>query len=1153
MTLIKLGRIFFNRWIKKNIKEQFEYDLHPIVALDLGPARNVIYDYINFIFILSIFFRWDYYVLEFMLSVAEFILSGLQVYVDSTLYPLKKIEYKYKRLEFFEEWQFPIQIFNELIPLKMYTEYTISDVMYFLWPFLGFYTYYACSDSLGFVNYFGTTELEQANNKTLFLYYLERILYSSDIVQILRYWDDISLVELSDISLISLYLFEIPGLQNITLFRDYREAQPLEDIVALNWFYKPTDLAFTMFQFGGSLVGFYVLFVYLDAGFAALTVLGSALVLDFSSNFLDIFRYLSTVSEYRKLFYKQIVFLPKAVQEVAGTPSFLLKGLKKEIKNFRNYYEEKVSAGKSFVKSTNTLQDFNIDFNFTQNEIWKNTSFSRYLSFLLKKCTVLNLTENQKIQLFKDANLLPFDFKKKENQTIIDDQILFFSYNYAFSGSNDPEVVNREFQSKEFKNQLLTSVNLPEIKEEQHQVLKEMFTPEGIFTKTKIEEFDKFFGKEFVDEILKNSKTFEENEYETFVENRKNEKKKKKEENRKNLYKTLNLKFNIEQEQFLIDYLISLIPSFTIFFQILMKTLLNNTYRVLNFIFLLLVSFCKMFWKNCRFFFFFFYRAFFLLLQSIYSFPLIVFLFFFKSFISSEKEKNLRIFFFKSNSFLNYYYIQILRNIRKNYTLPDFNFVSLSDFFFFIKKLYFFIRLKILQLITQERYEDIFEWMADPEIRAEVISEILAHQKDLGYAPQEGDDRYWDDPRILSLEGYSYIIDFTLGQVFGPVCLAAGGALFQYLIYSTMAAYPYIPWLETEYEGFLNYYGIYHGLLVTTISAGDWSFFDTWFDSVPYMSIHIERLYKEEFFAENINNNFQNEQENSQQFFADDLLFWDSEIQEFGFRAHIQTSDPITKLENRALKYYQNSYGKPAQFFELPYESMPKFVKRRKLNEYTIFLSPDKNRYDGYTSRRARFRSYARHNLIMTEYFERPSDPNEKFWHLNTKLKRLYKDFRNFGYRIFLSKDGYLDQYYRFDLYAGEDPESLQDLKPYDVLMFEVKQAYHDFHVLNYPIFAKHYYHDFFDEEWREDGNEDTLDELDNGQYIFDNYHRIFFENTYTIFKLDLEYFILRSWAKLKLEIISMHFYLQPILQNILLVKFKFKTLFIFLKTKIFN
>jgi hypothetical protein len=1155
MTLIKLGRIYFNRWIKKRIKQQFEYDNQPIILLDLGPATNVLYDYLSFFFILSFAYRLDYYLFELFLVMVELIMSGFQYYLDVIFFTEKKLEYKHKRLEIFEDWVFSFHILYSYIPLPEYNEVDLEKLLHWTLPLTGFFLYYAVSDAIGFVNYFGTSELEQASNKPVLLYYFERILYSPDILQILRHWHDKPITEWSDLQLMSIFLFEIHGLQNVRLFRDYRQAQPLEDIVALNWFYTPLDLAFTMFKFGGSLVGFYTMFVYLDAAFAVLVITGGGLVLDFAVNFVDIFRYLSTVSEYRKLFYKQIVFLPKAIKEVVGTPNFFLKSLKKEINNFRKYYEDKVATNQSFEKSTNKITDtqFNsdigIDLNYVTFESWTQSEYCFFLSSILKRCTDLNFTENQKLNIFKSLNLLPLDFNYQ--QKILDQQILFFSYHYAFSSSNDPEVINREFQSKEFKNSILKDINVPEISIEQHEVIQQMFTPEGFFAKTKLEEFEKFFGSEFVNEVLKNTKTKEQTDYESFIENRKNEKKKKKEQKRQTLFKTLNLKFNIEQEQLLVDYLISLIPPTYDYFVYLYYKFIKIGYRFLNIIFLLIIQIFRRIWRLCKKFSLVLYRGFFFLIQWCYNFPYLIYIYLFFKKLTIIQQQNLKNKLILFNKKLNNYNIQVLLYLRKNYTLPDFRFTSLEEFFFYIKKTYYFLRLKILQIITQERYEDIFSWMSDPEIRAEVISEILSHQKDLGYTIQEGDDRYWDDPRILSLEGYSYVLDYNLGHVFGPVCMAAGGSLLQYLIYASMAGYPYIPWFELEHEGFLNYYGVFNGLLVTTIAAGDWSLFDTWYDSVPYISFQAERLSKEEMFADLINSTFDTEQDHPTTY-LDETVFGEesTELYDFGLRVHITTTEPIRNLEKTVLATSVNAYGKPLQFFELPYGSMTKFVKKRNLSEYTLFATKDNWRRDGYSSRRARFASYAKHNLIMTEYFERPKDPNERFWHLNTKLKRLYKDFRHFGIRIFYTKDFYLRQYYRFNRFAGDTIETLEEIKPYEALMLEVKQAYYDFHILNYPIFAKHHYQQFFDEEWAEDGNEDTLDELDNGQYVFDNYHRIIFESYYTIFKIDCEYWFLRLWANFKLEIISMHYYLQPVFEFYLNIKTKINIFYLFLKKK---
>ena len=122
------------------------------------------------------------------------------------------------------------------------------------------------------------------------------------------------------------------------------------------------------------------------------------------------------------------------------------------------------------------------------------------------------------------------------------------------------------------------------------------------------------------------------------------------------------------------------------------------------------------------------------------------------------------------------------------------------------------------------------------------------------------------------------------------------------------------------------------------------------------------------------------------------------------------------------------------------------------------------------------------------------------------------------------------------------------ELRPFFVIELEQKEAFFDFHVLNYPIFSRFYIDDAGGEPLFEDGNEDTQDELANGQYDHKNANRVTWESKYTIFKLDLYFFIQRWQAKFFMEKFAMEYYLYKL--GSLFVKLFFNLIALFNKLK---
>lgn len=1170
LLLLSYLRKKFNTSIKKSIKRQFEIDSQPFRANGLGPGGFIFLEFFLTLFF-SFFFLWDFSVFYFLLSLFDFYIAYLQWKIDTIFSWEKKSKYTLLRFWYGDFFLYPLQ--NYVSKNWFYFNYQDLFVLIFrCFPFLGVLLFYGLGEAFMFIHYYGINEMEQVQPKTAITQFLDVTCFSYKADRLAVFFDNRKLLDYTDIQLMNHFVREIEALATVDhLFIDYRRAQDSNALESIYWHNFPGDLNTMLVRFFGGFLGCFGLYLSFDFGFFILAVVGSFFVFEFFDEFDESYRYLSTVTDYRKLFYRQIVFLPQAIAEVYGYsglgPEFFLNSVRKEIKSFRNYYEKKVKssergADSAFERVGKDITNITIDYSCVYYE----KLFNMELSQLLRQCQ-----ENIQNLNLENKDFLYFLFYKKyknwslqKQQKISDELLVYYTYLQEYSRTNDTAVVNREFNNRQFRSALIKKNKL--VTAEHDLAMAKLFSIEGLVKRANLEDFANILGEDVLDQFVQNTQTEADKEFAEQVAKKKEEKQKKKEEKRARLLKSLNVSFNVERDQFFFDYLFSVWPflykNITLFLFNLQKKLILYFFLFCKF-FYLKMTFCLTFFWNYWFknFFFFAYLGCFIFLQWCFNLPFLIFFFFFSRFLSPKQLMSLKKIVLNWNSRLNIWYKRGFYSSKTEFKrlwwilfkklFPRIKVTEQTNTFEILRQMYYLFRLYLLQWWHSERYVDIFDLMENDEIRYEVIVRVMSSPLDAGAAAVPGEGRAWDDPRLASLYSSRKVIDASIGITFGSVGLGFLGACFHYAMYSLSSTIPFEVFADNE----LWFLG--EGLLVTLTSAADWAFFDTWFDSVSYMNIHAERFRLEEYCTYNMQEILFEMEDDNSTVFIDDYVF-DEELLPFGRRSESAFSEEkMIDIEYFRLQTDRNKnrLGNKAQFYDLKYPLVLfDFAKVFKLNEFTEYLTTDAVVTHDYLDRVRRYRIYTDREMTIRGYFKRPLDSVDRSWQWHKRLARFWRDYQLFGRKILRNY-----HFWNYDWvtgnrdYWGDTEDFLKELRPYSVLEYEQLPSFYDFHVLNYPVFSRFYLDDGGDEDAMfEDGNEDSQDEMSNEQYYHKNTTRVWWESIYTIFKLDLFLWKERWYAKFWLEKFAMEYYINKLIDFSIAWFVKFKMLLLKLKNFFF-
>lgn len=277
-------------------------------------------------------------------------------------------------------------------------------------PFLGALLLLGCGEGFIFIYYYGINELEQVQPKMVIIQFLDVTCFSFKADRLAKFSNKRLAADYTEPQLMNHYVQEIEAVVTVDhLFIDYRRAQDSNAFEDIYWHNFPGDLMTMSFRFFGGSLGCLGLYYSFDFSFFVLCIAGSCFVFEFFDEFDESYRYLSTITDYRKLFYRQIVFLPQAIAEVYGYtglgPEFYLNKVRKEIKNFRGYYEKKVrahggDADVAFERVGRDLTLVNVDFARILYEKFYGLKFSQRLRLIKVELDFLKVEGLDLLQFF---------------------------------------------------------------------------------------------------------------------------------------------------------------------------------------------------------------------------------------------------------------------------------------------------------------------------------------------------------------------------------------------------------------------------------------------------------------------------------------------------------------------------------------------------------------------------------------------------------------------------------------------------------------------------------------------------------------------------------------------------------------------------------
>jgi hypothetical protein len=1045
---------------------------------------------------------------------------------------------------------------NFIETLEKYLDFRQKDYTYRYILFMGFtvaspFFLYATSGAFDFINFYAIGEMELARGKTVLSFFLTRI-QASPMLFSYSYRGTLfskPVEEWTDFELYSMILLPIPGLEFITLFRDYRDLHDLDNLERNNWFFRPIDPVVVSFVGGFFFFGCLINSFFFFSSFAFSLTIVIFIINEFAYELGDSFRYLSSLSQYQKLFYKQIVFLPKVVEDWAGH-SFFTKKLEREVQHFRAFYEEQVVKGFSHSHRVAELdkdplvalykmkpeergnpEGFSLMPEVVKYDRWLLSPEFAFFKKVSQKFNQFQFSE-AKLQRFLN-NMLP-DIPNWETKAIRS-HILFFAYNFRYASTNDPAVIQREFMSLDFRNSFMKEMVIPAITQDQHDVIKKIFTPEGFMRYTEISEFEKFFGKEFMDDYIESHLDFAQREYRELKRQEQAEKLKKKQEKQEKILQILQIKFDIEQQQFFSDFLISLIPIILEFLHAVYLFLWKVSFNFLNRVFLFFIHIGRSFWQVVKQTCLYCYKLFFIILQNALNYPLMFFFFFFENRLTLEDRLFLKKEIIRYNQILQQVCFYYLIKLRKNFSYRQlFKFDNISQFWSFLKHYYYTVLLEVTTFGRVERYTSIFQWMENDDIRTEVIAEVLMHRKDMGHQVLDSDYRFYDDPRIVSLKAYLRVFVYHFGLFFGIIIASFFGALPQVVFWGFHAStYQYHSYIDLEWQ--LHEYNSnswYDALGAWCALNSDWFLFETWFDSVPYTLGHNFRHYADVVMERFVIEDYETQGHPS--FYADDTIYEDPEQTtvfpyDLGILA-ITTTDLLIEEEKEYLANRKNYFGEPLQFYEIPYSPFLTFMQKHQATntDFCCLLSDAQI----FEERRERFSSYAVYKYLDKIYADQPdNDAAGLFIGGNgdgffARLKRAWKFSDLLPFTTVLSGKEYITYtlQLRFPELAKMTTTMLEKKKPYQSLAFEMMPAYADYQFQNYPVYRlweiwEIEHHESYDEDV------DDLDYLDNSNVFISTNELVFLETRLTLKLLDLDFFFFRLFCKYQMEIEAAKFF----------------------------